>query len=268
MSGEKADASRLAPIVRSSLPQVDHPQFPRMLEMSVIELFSGPLSLFSRKVEIALNEKGLPFDRIMVPFNQAVGYSPKHPEVLAANPKGQVPVLIDGDLKLYDSTVILEYIEDAYPEPPLYPGSPSDRARCRQLDLFADEVMLVPLRALMHRTEPRTDPHRWADAEAKVKPAEDLLRRQYSTLNDQLMGRDYFCNALSAGDIAVFMAVHFAQRLGGPSLAANEALRNWYSRLLLRPAFRTAAMEMREADLELSSPVDGAYPDCAASSEM
>ncbi len=59
-------------------------------------LYSGPLSLFSRKVEIALHEKGLPFERVMVPFTQAAGYAPKHPAVLAANPKGQVPVLVDG----------------------------------------------------------------------------------------------------------------------------------------------------------------------------
>ena len=51
-----------------------------------MKLYSGPLSLFSGKVEIALSAKGLSFERIMVPFNQTVGYSPKHPEVLAVIP--------------------------------------------------------------------------------------------------------------------------------------------------------------------------------------
>ncbi|HUN49027.1 MAG TPA: glutathione S-transferase N-terminal domain-containing protein, partial [Stellaceae bacterium] len=64
-------------------------------------LYSGPLSLFSRKVEIALYEKDLRFERVMVPFTQAAGYSPKHPMVLAANPKGQVPLLVDGPLTLF-----------------------------------------------------------------------------------------------------------------------------------------------------------------------
>ena len=76
----------------------------------MFRLYSGPLSLFSRKVEIALREKGLPFEQIMVPFDQTVGYSPKHPDVIAANPKKQVPVLNDGGLMLYDSTIILEYL--------------------------------------------------------------------------------------------------------------------------------------------------------------
>src|SRR4028118_716419 len=97
----------------------------------MMKLYSGPLSLFSRKVEIALREKDLPFERIGVPFSQTRGYSPKHPDVLAANPKGQVPVLVDGDLTLYDSTVILEYLEDAHPEPALLPPGPPDRARRR-----------------------------------------------------------------------------------------------------------------------------------------
>ena len=63
-----------------------------------MKLYSAPLSLFARKVEIALREKGLAFERVMVPFSQERGYAPKHPDVLAANPKGQVPVLVDGDL--------------------------------------------------------------------------------------------------------------------------------------------------------------------------
>ena len=110
-----------------------------------MKLFSGPLSLYARKVEIALREKAIAFERIMVPFTQEAGYRPRNPVVMAANPKGQVPVLQDGDLTLYDSTVILEYLEDACPGPALMPGTPAERARCRQLELYADEVMIVPL---------------------------------------------------------------------------------------------------------------------------
>ena len=80
---------------------------PKVGERSV-KLYSAPLSLFARKVEIALREKGLAFEQVMVPFSQERGYAPKHPDVLAANPKGQVPVLVDGALSLFDSTVILE----------------------------------------------------------------------------------------------------------------------------------------------------------------
>ena len=60
-----------------------------------MKLYSGPLSLFSRKVEIALHEKGLAFEQVLVPFTQTKGYDPRNPDVLAINPKGQVPVLVD-----------------------------------------------------------------------------------------------------------------------------------------------------------------------------
>jgi glutathione S-transferase len=55
-----------------------------------IRIYSGPLSMFGAKAEIALREKGLDFELIMVPFVSA--YEPKHPEVVRVNPKQQVPV--------------------------------------------------------------------------------------------------------------------------------------------------------------------------------
>jgi glutathione S-transferase len=223
-----------------------------------MKLYSGPLSLFSRKVEIALREKGLPFDRQLVAFSQESGYSPKHPDVLGVNPKGQVPVLVDGELSLYDSTIILEYLEDAYPHPPLYPAPPPLRARCRQLELFADEVILSSLRALMHRTGPRpADPKIWIEWEADAKAAEAVLSRHLQDLNQKLEGNEYLCGALSVADIAIFMAVLWTLRLGGPSVADHRALGEWYARLSARPAFAIVAGEIAAADLELSYPVTG-----------
>src|SRR5262249_3851035 len=122
----------------------------QLREDEAMLLYSAPLSLFARKIEIALAEKGLAFERVMVPFTQAAGYSPKPPAVLAANPKGQVPVLVDGDLTLFDSTIIFEYLEDASPKPPLFPVGAAARTRCRRLELTADEILLPPLRLIMY----------------------------------------------------------------------------------------------------------------------
>jgi glutathione S-transferase len=227
---------------------------------ALMKLFTGPLSLFARKVEIALLEKGLPFERVMVPFSQTAGYSPRHPEVLAANPKGQVPVLVDGDLTLFDSTVIFEYLEDAYPEPPLYPRGAVERARCRLLDLFADEIMLVPLRALMHRNTPgERDPALWAAREADAKGAELQLDGQFAELDGKIGNGAYLGAAFSAADISVFMAVFYALRLGGPTLDGHRALADWYSGLLQRTSFAGVASGILAADRELSAPVDGAF---------
>lgn len=225
-----------------------------------MKLYSAALSLFARKVEIALYEKNLAFERVMVPFTQSAGYDPKHPDVLAANPKGQVPVLVDAGLTLYDSTVILEYLDDAYPSPPLYPAAPADRARCRLFDLFADEIMLVPLRLLMHRTGPRPlDPKRWEADEARAQQAKIVLAEHFATLDRQLGDKPFLCGTFSAADISVFMMVFYSQRLGGPPVAGHAAIFKWYQRLSNRPAFAKVISEVVAADLALSTPVEGAY---------
>jgi glutathione S-transferase len=223
-----------------------------------MRLYSAPLSLFARKVEIALHEKGLAFERIEVPFTQTEGYRPKHPDVLAANPKGQVPVLVDGDLTLYDSTVILEYLEDAYPETPLYPAGPADRARCRLLEVFADEVLLAPVRALMYRTGPR-----WGDRDRQIAEdtsalaAEPVIAGYHAQLDSQLSDREYFCGVLTAADIALFTTVLYGLRLGGPSLTGHPRLAAWYARLRDRPAFASVREQILAADRALSVPVKG-----------
>jgi len=220
-----------------------------------MKLYSGPLSLFSRKVEIVLGEKGLAFEREMVPFTQAKGYSPKHPVVLAANPKAQVPVLIDGDLTLFDSTIIAEYLEDAYPEPPLFPRGAGSRARCRLLELYADEVLFAQVRRLLYRTEPlHPDPKLCALRDEEGRQADGAIRVQYGQLQDQLGAQDYFCGAFSVADIALFMTVLFALRLKGPSLDAHPVLAAWHARVRARPAVSKVADEVAAADRALSPP--------------
>lgn len=192
----------------------------------------------------------------MVPFTQERGYAPKHPAVLAANPKGQVPVLVDGDLTLFDSTLIFEYLEDAYPAPPLYPREARARARCRLLELTADEILLPPLRLLMSRTEPPDpDPERQCRREAEVARAEGVLRDYYGRLTEALGGHDYFCDAFSVADIALFMSILWAQRLRGPALDGHPALAAWYERMGAKPAVARVAVEVAAADRELSPPL-------------
>ena len=112
-------------------------------------LYSGPLSMFGAKAQIAALEKGLRFDLVMVPFEFGPGYSPKHPEVLRINPKKQVPVLVDGELEIFDSTQIFEYLEDLQPDPPLWPRDLHARARARLLELNSDEVYFPHVIKLM-----------------------------------------------------------------------------------------------------------------------
>jgi glutathione S-transferase len=218
-----------------------------------MKLYSGPLSLFSRKVEIALREKRLAFDRVMVPFSQAEGYFPKHSDVLAANPKGQVPVLVDGDPTLFDSTVINEYLDEAHPKPPLLPCEPAGRARCRLLELAADEVLLPRIARLMYRTEPADpDPGRQREREADGARAEAEIVAFYEELEGRLADKKYFEGMFTVADIAIFMDLLFAGRLGGPTLDRHPGLKAWHARLSTRPSVAPVAAEIAEADRVLS----------------
>ena len=96
------------------------------LEMA-LRLYDHPLSPYGQKVKIALIEKGVEFEG-MLP--NAIGSGQVDGEFAAANPRGEVPALLDGDAAIFDSTVILEYIEDKWPKPRAAAGRPG-RSRAR-----------------------------------------------------------------------------------------------------------------------------------------
>lgn len=219
----------------------------------MMKLYSGPLSLFARKVEIGLSEKGLvegrDYAREMVPFTQERGYQPKHPAVLAVNPKGQVPVLVDGDLRLYDSTLILEYLDDKFPAPPLLPKTAEARAAVRQMELYADEVLFPLMRKLGYRTEALPDDAARRDVlEAAGQAAEAEIARHFARLDAQLGGKDFLCGDISIADIGLFMTMLYIRRMHGPRLDPYPALARWWERLMARPGFARAAEEIAAAD--------------------
>ena len=201
-----------------------------------MKLYSGPLSLFTAKVRIALAEKHLSYERIEVPFSRARGYTPKHPDVLALNPKGQVPVLVDGDLALYDSTLIAEYLEDVQPLPPLYPKEPADRARVRQAEAASDELFFPHVWTLISNLfyRPAGEPM----DEPAIAAARAAIAATYRDLDARLAGRDWLCSDYSVADIAYFVTALYAANFGtGPDASlANVAA--WLGRMNARPAVR------------------------------
>ncbi|WP_018150146.1 glutathione S-transferase family protein [Leeia oryzae] len=98
-----------------------------------VTLYQLPYSHYSSKVKIVLAEKGIPFEAPAITFAW-----PSSPEGLAVNPLGKVPFLVDGDVRLGESEVIAEYLEDAYPEPALLPVDVRQRAKSRWLSRFHD----------------------------------------------------------------------------------------------------------------------------------
>jgi glutathione S-transferase len=128
--------------------------------------------------------------------------------------------------------------------------------------MFADEVMLVPLRKLLHRTEPRDQTSAsWQKLETEAKQAEVHLSRLLDALDDALRNSRFVCGAFSAADISLFMQVFWCQRLAGPSLGDRRALLSWFRLLQTRPSFNAMTAEVYEQDLRLSARVLDSYPD-------
>lgn len=98
-------------------------------------LFEHPLSPYAQKVKISLREKGVDFD---VRMPDGIGSGAAGEIFLRANPRAEVPALIDGEAAIFDSTIILEYVEDKWPSPAMLPKNPAARANARMLEEICD----------------------------------------------------------------------------------------------------------------------------------
>lgn len=96
-----------------------------MLKRSVMTLYSGALDIYSHQVRIVLAEKGVSVDILNVDSN--------HPceDLCELNPYNSLPTLVDRELVLYNAQVIMEYLDERFPHPPLLPVYPVSRAKNR-----------------------------------------------------------------------------------------------------------------------------------------
>ncbi|CAN5669954.1 hypothetical protein BH11PSE3_BH11PSE3_43820 [soil metagenome] len=192
--------------------------------------------MFGAKAEIAAREKGIGFELVMVPFEMKTLYAPKHPEVQRINPKRQVPVLIDGDLEIFDSTQIFEYFESLKAEPALWPVEPRARARARLLEHKSDEVYFPSIVRLMSL---QATP----DAPAALEACAAALAF-YDDLEKAMGSQAWLAGSYSCADIAFYMAQLFGERMGAPMTDAHPRLQRWRDRMSARPAVRQVAGAM------------------------
>lgn len=215
--------------------------------MQRFTLYSGPLSMFGAKAQIAALEKGLDFELVMVPFDFEKLYTPRHPEVLRVNPKRQVPVLVDGDLALFDSTQIFEYLEDLRPQPPLWPANVRERARARLLEHQSDEVYFPHVIRLMGLQSQL--------AEAPARAATEAAQAFCLEMERLLAGREWLAGSFGFADIAFYMASLFGERLGAPFTSDMPRLLAWRERMTRRPAVGQVAGAMARYLASVGRPV-------------
>lgn len=103
--------------------------------MSDLLLYEHPLSPYAQKVKISLREKGVPFE---MRLPQGIGTGAAGGGFASASPRGEVPALVHAATAIFDSTVILEYIEDVWPAPAMLPPDPAHRAKVRMIEDVMD----------------------------------------------------------------------------------------------------------------------------------
>ncbi len=207
----------------------------------MIKLWSGVLSNNAAKVRVVLGEKGIPFEALNIPWTRAGQWGHKPQAFLDVSPRAQVPVLIDADVVLHDSTVINEYLEEAYPALPLMPSTPAARALCRLWEDEADfqqQYVGVLIRDVF-LAEPGTEL-----SDAAVTAMEALS--QYVDRLDGIIGeKDTLCDEYSLADISTFMTLTFAQTLGVAVTQPNVV--RWLARMMERPVVATEYESMMAA---------------------
>ena len=202
-------------------------------------LYEHPLSPYAQKVKIALREKGVPFE-VSLPDN--IGSGNAGGAFVAASPRMEVPALIDGDTRIFDSTIILEYIEEKWPSPALLPSTPAERARVRMIEDVCDTHLEAINWGLGEIRFFGRAPG--ALGETLRAAAGDQLADIYRWLEGQLGGRDWFNGAAFGwGDLSVAPFVNMSAFFGFPPDAASM-LGRWLERVRQRPS---AAQTMDEA---------------------
>ena len=200
-----------------------------------MKLWSGTLSPFSAKVRIALVEKGIDVEIAEIPWSRANLWGPKPQAFLDANPKGEVPVLVDQGRAIVDSTVINEYLEDAYPDVPLMPKSPSGRAECRVWEDRADFFLATHITTLI--SEVFMKPGGEGRDAVAVAEAMAAFADYLAALEKQLESREHLCGDFSLADIATWLCLTFGQTLG-VYLGDQKNVERWYERVSERSAMQ------------------------------
>ncbi|GLZ24011.1 glutathione S-transferase [Stutzerimonas stutzeri] len=199
-----------------------------------LTVYGVPLSPFVRKVRLCLLEKGLEYQlETVMPFTPPEWY-------LQLNPLGRIPALKDGDCTLADSSVICQYLEEAYGDTPaLYGNEAQERGRIRWLEKYADYELapLTTFTVFRNRILKPTSGQP-CNEEAVRAALQDKLPPHFDYLERQLGQHEFFVgDGLSMADIAVTCQL-LNMAHGGEQLDEQRwpALMAHYQRMTARPS--------------------------------
>jgi glutathione S-transferase len=190
----------------------------------MLKLYDSPECPFCQKTRIVLAEKDLSYE--LVPVDLQAGEQ-KRPEFIKLNPFGKVPVLIDDEVIVYDSTIINEYLEDEYPHPQLMPSDSAARARVRTFEDYADNAF-IPLTGTIMRELRKPEAER--DQE-KLTTSRQQVARMLAVIDGSLAGRNWLVGNFSLADVAFAPRIVILPALGVSVDPEWRNLASWIQRL-------------------------------------
>ena len=197
----------------------------------MIDLYYAAPSIYGRKVLAVLDEKNLDYTI----KNMAWGENKKE-EYLKLNPNGEFPTMTDDGETIYESTAMIEYLNDEYPEPALLPEASADRARVRIVVAFCDLHFYRSLiKVLLHK---RAAEGNEPTAELIQGVATDIAR-----LDAYLGKQEYIAGKFSLADCTVMAGLATVEAFGlTDKVGVSTKLRQYWERLKRRPGYKGASL--------------------------
>ncbi len=173
----------------------------------MIVLYDFPECPYAQKVRIVLAEKELEFETRLVDLRKN---EQRSAEFLKLNPLGKVPVLVDEDAVIYDSTIINEYLNEEYPNPPLMPEDSYGRAKVRMNEDLAD-MLFTPRVELLQAELRRGEAER--DGE-KIRRLQNEILQLFRRLEHPLQSHRFVAGEFSLADAAFAPGILLLPKLG------------------------------------------------------
>jgi glutathione S-transferase len=198
---------------------------------TVMKLLGGDGSPYVRKVRVAIAEKGIAYDHV------AVRASSPEAGITAFNPLGKIPTLVlDDGTGIYDSSVIVEYVDGLSPSPKLIPDAFADRIAVKRWEALGDGIMDAAV-AIVHDRRLTPEKRIGDDLEAKQMKK---ITAALAFIENELAAHD-FChgNSLTLADVACGTALGYLDRVVPEFVWRNtySKLNTYAARLAARPAF-------------------------------
>jgi len=194
---------------------------------SVMTMYSDPRSAYSHRVRMVLAEKNITVE--------VVDVDPLSPDedLVDLNPYGTLPTLVDRDLVLYESAIIMQYLDERYPHPPLLPVDPVSRARSRQLMYRVDLDWYINAGRVRSKSEATA-------AEARKQLTERLLAS-----NAVFAAKPFFMSdEMTLVDCCIVPLLWRLPMLEVELPPQAEAVKEYMDRMFARASFRASLTEL------------------------